>query len=184
VAPDAWKLVVMHHPPYSPRGCIFKMLGRCIGGHDDEVGLRDQLLAAFESPAGAESAPDFVVAAHNHLYARTRALDATGYPATAKETGVRYFVSGGGGAPLYRVQPLHARYAKGGSFYHFTFLRLRRDTAYFWVIDEGGRVHDSGCFAKGDPVDHCIASGGYDSEALECGGAAPAAPGTCPAPRP
>jgi hypothetical protein len=186
-APEgAWTLTVMHHPVFSPRGCVFRFLGKCIGGHDDEEGLKAQLRTAWGA-AGAEDRsngphhPDFVVTAHNHFYARTHALDGLGYPATETGSGVRYFVTGGGGAPLYRQQPLHARYARGGSFHHFAYLRLTADTAFFWAVDDHGRVRDAGCFRKGEALDRCIARGTYTSDTLACGDVAPA-DAACPTP--
>src|SRR5205814_138584 len=148
----AWTFTVMHHPAFSPRGCVFRFLGHCVGGHDDEAGLKAQLQGAW-GPAADDRAnglyhPDFVVTAHNHFYARTRALDGLGYPTRQDGAGVRYFVTGGGGAPLYRQQPLHSRYAVGGSFHHFVYMRLQPGTAFFWAIDETGHVRDSGCLHR------------------------------------
>lgn len=167
----AWTLVAMHHPLYTPRGCAFKLLGRCLGGHGDYPSLRDQLHPAFglTGPGAGEGvAPDLVFAAHNHLYARSRALDATGY-AAREPGGIRHFVTGGGGAPLYRLQPLHERYAAGGSFHHFVYLRMRADDAFFWAIDERGNVRDAGCFRRGESRDGCIARGAtYTSAELTC----------------
>jgi hypothetical protein len=169
-SPSTWTFVAMHHPLYTPRGCAFKLLGRCLGGHGDYPTLRDQLAPAFgltgpRAPAGR--APDFVFAAHNHFYARSRAIDGTGYPATAGG-GIRHFVAGGGGAPLYRLQPMHERFAAGGSFHHFVFLRLRAEEAYFWAIDDKGRVRDQGCFRRGESRDGCISRGSYDTDELAC----------------
>ncbi|HUG54139.1 MAG TPA: metallophosphoesterase [Vicinamibacteria bacterium] len=184
----AWTLAVMPHPPFTPRGCVFRVFGRCIGGHDDEVRLKAQLRATW----GADLAdprsngpfhPDLVFAAHNHFYSRTYSLDGAGYRAAAPGSGVRYFVTGGGGAPLYRQLPLHARYASAGVFHHFTYLRLRPEAAYVWAIDDRGKVRDSGCFVKGEPVDRCIARGTFSSAVLACGDPAPAAD-DCPAPAP
>ncbi len=185
-APEgAWKITLMHHPVYSPRGCVFRFLGKCIGGHDDEEGLKAQLHAAWgagdDERSNGGHHPDFVFTAHNHFYARTRALDGLGYPTTGPGTGVRYFVTGGGGAPLYRQQPLHARYAAGGSFHHFVYLRLQSDAAFFWTIDERGGVKDSGCFRHDDAVDRCITQGTFKSATLACGDP-PSSNGTCPAP--
>jgi len=188
-APEgAWTFTVMHHPVFSPRGCVFRLLGSCIGGHDDEEGLKRQLRAAWgawgnDDRSNGPHHPDLVITAHNHFYARTHSLDGLGYAAATAGTGVRYFVTGGGGAPLYRQQPLHARYARGGSFHHFTYFRLTADTAFFWAIDIGGRVRDSGCFRKGEVLDRCIARGTYSSDVLACGDVAPA-DASCPAPAP
>ena len=91
-APEgAWTFTLMHHPPYSPRGCVFKFLGTCIGGHEDEHALKPQLRSAWgagddERSNGAHH-PDFVFTAHNHFYARTRSLDGMGYPAAAAGSG-------------------------------------------------------------------------------------------------
>jgi hypothetical protein len=172
----------MHHPPYSPRGCVFRLFGRCIGGHEDEPGLQRQLRAAWGATGKVDRsngphAPDMVFAAHNHFYARTRSLDGLGYPTTG--AGVRYFVTGGGGAPLYRVQPLHARYATGQATHHFTYVRLQKDVAYLWAIDDRGRVKDSACFRRGEGLDRCIARGTFTSATLACGDPAAAADG-CP----
>jgi hypothetical protein len=185
---DTWTLTVMHHPPFSPRGCVFRFLGQCVGGHDDETGLAAQLRSTWGIAPGDERTngthhPDFVVTAHNHFYARTRSIDGLGYPATADGAGVRYFVTGGGGAPLYRQQPLHARYARGGSFHHFVYMRLLKDTAFFFAVDDRGGVRDSGCFHKGEAVDRCIASGTFTSATLSCGDVVPAS-GACPALKP
>jgi len=188
-APEgAWTLTVMHHPVFSPRGCVFRLLGSCIGGHDDEDGLKKQLHAAWGATGPDDRSngpfhPDLVVTAHNHFYARTHSLDGLGYAATQPGAGVRYFVTGGGGAPLYRQQPLHARYARGGSFHHFTYLRLTADTAFFWAVDDHLRVRDSGCFRKGEVLDRCIARGTFSSATLSCGDPAPA-DASCPVPTP
>jgi calcineurin-like phosphoesterase family protein len=187
-APEgAWKITLMHHPVYSPRGCVFRFLGRCIGGHADEEGLKAQLHATWgagdDERSNGGHHPDLVFTAHNHFYARTRALDGLGYPTAQAKTGVRYFVTGGGGAPLYRVQPLHARYAAGGAFHHFVYLRLQPDVAFFWAIDDRGQVKDSGCFRQGDAVDRCIAQGTFKSATLACGEPPPDG-GKCPATAP
>jgi hypothetical protein len=51
-APDAkggvWKIVAMHHPPFTPRSCACQVLGKCIGGHGDETTLQPQLEKALE----------------------------------------------------------------------------------------------------------------------------------------
>jgi calcineurin-like phosphoesterase family protein len=167
---DVWTMVAMHHPIYTPRACAFKLLGNCIGGHGDEEKLRPQLWTAFgmEGPrASPDVAPDLFFGAHNHFYARSHPLDATGYPAQGPGA-IRHFVTGGGGAPLYRGQPLHERFAAGGSFHHFVYLRLRGEDAFFWAIDDHGKVRDQGCFRRGETRDGCIARGTYTSADLTC----------------
>lgn len=144
-----WKIVTMHHPPYTPRGCVCRLFGRCLGGHSDEVDLAKQLSLAWEDI----EPPDLVMTAHNHAYARSHPLDRAGVPVTTGKGGVRYFVSGGGGAPLYAMDQKDQRFAKALTTYHFVYFRLTANSAFFWVIDDSGNVRDAGCFAKGSNVD-------------------------------
>lgn len=145
-----WKLLALHHPPRSPRGCACRVFGKCIGGHADERALDQQLQQALE---GLEP-PDMVLAGHNHLYARSHPLDAGGKAVHEGTGGVRYFVSGGGGAPLYAINDKDdSRWARAESIYHFVYMRLTSSSAFYWTIDANGRVRDSGCFEKGSNVD-------------------------------
>ncbi|HET9317893.1 MAG TPA: metallophosphoesterase [Vicinamibacteria bacterium] len=149
-----WKILAMHHPPKTPRGCACLFFGKCLGGHSDEEALARQLDTALE---GLER-PDLVMAAHNHLYARSHPLGADGRPVREGSGAVRYFVTGGGGAPLYGIKGPDDRWAKSDSLYHFVYMRLTSSSAFFWTIDESGTVHDSGCFEKGSNVDLPLAS--------------------------
>ncbi|HEY5908624.1 MAG TPA: metallophosphoesterase [Vicinamibacteria bacterium] len=154
-----WKFVVMHHPPYTPRSCACRIFGKCLGGHGDEPRLREQLQKTFEDL----EPPDLVVAAHNHIYARSHPLDPSGQPVTTGKGGVRNFVTGGGGAPLYAIKGDDPRFAKALTMYHFVYLRLTATSAFYWTIDAGGRARDSGCFEKGSNVDHPLSpSFNYD----------------------
>jgi hypothetical protein len=144
-----WKIAALHHPPYTPRSCACRLFGRCIGGHGDEPALAQQLAAAWEDL----EPPDLVMTAHNHAYARSHPLDKDGKPVTTGKGGVRYFVSGGGGAPLYAIDSKDSRFAKALTIYHFIYLRLTARAAFFWTIDGRGQVRDSGCFEKGSNVD-------------------------------
>ena len=145
-----WKIVAMHHPPYTPRSCACRIFGKCIGGHGDEPGLRDQL----KSTLGDLEPPDMMFTAHNHIYARSHPLDASGQPVTSGKGGVRYFVTGGGGGPLYALKGEDPRFPRALNVYHFVYLRLTPAAAFYWAIDAGGKVRDSGCFEKGSNVDH------------------------------
>ncbi len=162
-----WKIVAMHHPPYTPRACACRLVGECLGGHGDQTGLRDQLNRALEDL----EPPDLMFTAHNHIYARSLPLDREGRPETRGTGGVRYFVTGGGGGPLYAIHKKDPRFAKAANIFHFVYLRLTADAAFFWTIDAGGKVRDSGCFDKGSNVDHPLApSFGYaDSLPPRCG---------------
>jgi hypothetical protein len=149
-----WKLAVMHHPPYTPKACACRIFGKCVGGHGDETGLQAQLKKALEDL----EPPDIVLTAHNHLYARSHPLDGEGRPVTNGTGGVRYIVTGGGGAPLYAVAGKDERFAKTLSVYHFVYYRLTATSAFYWVIDGGGGVRDSGCFEKGSNVDRPLSA--------------------------
>ena len=158
-----WKILAMHHPPRTPRGCACRIFGKCLGGHGDEAALAAQLDSALE---GLE-APDLVMAAHNHLYARSHPLSPDGRPVKDGIGAVRYFVAGGGGAPLYGIQGKDDdRWAKTGSIYHFVYVRLTASSAFFWTIDENGNVHDAGCFEKGSNVDLPLSADFKYSDAL------------------
>jgi len=167
-----WKILALHHPPYTPLACACSLFGKCIGGHPDEPGLQEQFREALE---GLEP-PDMMFTGHNHIYARTPALDASGAPATGDARGVRYFVTGGGGAPLYAVRGEDGRFAKVLSIYHFVYLRLTSSSAFFWALDSAGRVRDSGCFDKGSNVDYPLSPDFHYADALppRCGPDRPA----------
>ncbi len=166
-----WKIVAFHHPVYTPRACACKLFGHCIGGHADELGMRDQLARALEDLAP----PDLVMTAHNHIYARSHPLDPKGEPVATGTGGVRYFVTGGGGAPLYAVDRPDPRFAKAETRYHFVYMRLTGTSAFFWVMDARGKVRDSGCFDKGSNVDHALRADFQYDDALptRCGPQAP-----------
>jgi hypothetical protein len=147
-----WKVLALHHAPVTPRACACRLFGKCLGGHGDQPGLHEQLREALD---GLDP-PDLVMTGHNHIYARSHALDATGKPVSSGSGGVRYFVTGGGGAPLYDVAGPDSRFAKALTIYHFVYLRLTASSAFFWAIDTKGRVRDSACWDKGSNVDHAL----------------------------
>ena len=149
-----WRIVAMHHAPHTPRACACRILGKCLGGHGDQPGLIAQLDEALEDL----EPPDLLFAAHNHIYARSHPLDRSGQPVTAGKGGVRHFVTGGGGGPLYAVKGEDRRFPKALTVHHFVYLRLTADSAFYWTIDAGGKVRDSGCFEKGSNVDHPLAA--------------------------
>ncbi|MQA98848.1 MAG: hypothetical protein GEU78_00910 [Actinobacteria bacterium] len=70
---DIYTVVAMHHPVFSP------------GTHGSTPGFRPDLPRLFRA-AGV----DLVLAGHDHLYSVTKSL-----------RGIRYVVTGGGGAPTY-----------------------------------------------------------------------------------
>jgi hypothetical protein len=157
-----WKILALHHAPYSPRACACRIFGRCIGGHADEPELQRQLAKALEDLAP----PDLVFAGHNHIYARSHPLDREGRPVSSGTGGTRYFVTGGGGAPLYSVNRDDSRFARALTVYHFVYLRLTSSAAFWWTMDEGGMVKDSGCFEKGSNLDQPLAASFRYDDAL------------------
>ncbi|HET8644163.1 MAG TPA: metallophosphoesterase, partial [Vicinamibacteria bacterium] len=48
--PGSWTFVAMHHPPWTPRGCAFRALGRCVGGHGDDEAVQRALFPTFIAP--------------------------------------------------------------------------------------------------------------------------------------
>jgi hypothetical protein len=179
-----WKLVAFHHPPFTPDGCVFKVATLCVEGHKDEVGLQGQLkwiwaladadegrpaIGAADPPAVPEPVrivPDAFLTAHNHFYSRTRPLGREGVPVSGysaasdasrpgRDRGVRYFLSGGGGAPLYEIKkPWSERIASAQKIHHFVYFRLTDAAAFYWAIDSKGKVRDAGCFHRGSDQDH------------------------------
>ena len=63
------------------------------------------------------------------------------------------------------------RFPKALTTYHFVYLRLTASAAFFWTIDAGGRVRDSGCFEKGSNVDRPLSANFDHDDALppRCG---------------
>jgi hypothetical protein len=86
-----WRIVVVHHGPWSS------------GPHGDNVLLQDakvpELLRSHKV--------DLVISGHDHIYERGAA------------DGLAYLVSGGGGAPVYRVKKSEATSRKVESTRHF-----------------------------------------------------------------
>lgn len=72
-AGDRWTIVAFHHPMFSP------------GTHGSSMTLRRQLKPTFE-----RRGVDLVLNGHDHIYSASRPIE-----------GIRYVVSGGGGASLY-----------------------------------------------------------------------------------
>jgi predicted phosphodiesterase len=92
---DLWTVVAMHHPVYSPGD-----------GHGSEPGFRPKLPRLFR-----KRGVDLVLQGHDHIYAVTKSL-----------RGIRYVVTGGGGAGLYGCtsKPFNARCAERHHFLYVT----------------------------------------------------------------
>lgn len=134
-----WKVVTLHHPPQTPRGHA-SFLGR--GGHVRELGLEAQI-----GPLLRRHEVDAVFAGHNHFYARM-----------APRSGIRFFVSGGGGRPLYDMDKA-PDLAAAGKFHHFVYVRATASRFEYYAIDTAGRSRDAGWFGKGDPADTALPTG-------------------------
>ncbi|MBK9037157.1 MAG: metallophosphoesterase [Myxococcales bacterium] len=110
--------VVMHHPPYS------------ISIHGGQRDLRERWTPLFEKYGVAA-----VFSGHDHCYQR------------AEAGGVHYFVSGGGGAPLYargrRITALDAAAVK----------RYERVSHYLRVHVVGDRVEVTAVRVDGTPIE-------------------------------
>lgn len=93
---NRWKIVVFHHPVYSP-------------GHEHgpTPGFRRLLNPIFRAKG-----VDLVLNGHDHIYAVTKPIKR-----------IRYVVTGGGGRSLYHCRPAwFSRRCR--SRYHFTFVRV------------------------------------------------------------
>ncbi|MBA2313353.1 MAG: metallophosphoesterase [Actinobacteria bacterium] len=94
-AGDRWTIVAFHHPVFSPGT-----------GHGSTSGFRPNLPRLFR-----RRGVDLVLNGHDHIYAVSRALK-----------GIRYVVTGGGGAGLYGCRPswFSARCVAKHHFLHVT----------------------------------------------------------------
>jgi hypothetical protein len=128
-----WKFVFLHHPAYSS------------GNHGSTAEVQTHLVPVFET-----TGVDVVFNGHDHDYERTCPI-LDGMCTTPQDGGVVYYVTGGGGAPLY---PAGSDWftAYSDSLYHF--LRVEVDDCWLRVdaIDANGSIFDS------YEIDHCGSS--------------------------
>jgi hypothetical protein len=113
--------VVMHHPPFS------------ISLHGGQRDLRERWTPLFEKYAVAA-----VFSGHDHCYSR------------GERHGVRYFVSGGGGAPLYPRGPRPSALDKA------TIVVFERVLHYLRVTINGDQIEVSAIRADGTPIETTI----------------------------
>jgi hypothetical protein len=120
-----WRIAVVHHGPWAS------------GPHGPNANLLDagipELLRTHHV--------DLVLSGHDHIYER------------GSSEGLKYLVSGGGGAPLYRIDRLQPMSLKAEAAYHF--IEISATPANMKIIARrvDGTVLDRCGFAKGEPWD-------------------------------
>jgi 3',5'-cyclic AMP phosphodiesterase CpdA len=116
-----WRIVVVHHGPWSS------------SLHGNNLKLRNGgLIDVFHAHK-----IDLVVSGHDHVYER------------GEENGLMYLVSGGGGAPLYKVGDPIPSTKSGESTYHFIEASVDGDTFAMTAIRPNGSHIESCRFQKG-----------------------------------
>ena len=143
-----WRIVVVHHGT------------RSSGPHGDNAHLRDgkipDLLLAHRV--------DLVIAGHDHIYERGTA------------DGLPYLVSGGGGAPLYRVKKAQATSRHYESVHHFVDASASAVAIQFVAIRTDGSTIERCALRKNKGWDCDGASSGLPATS----GGAPAASSSLP----
>lgn len=113
-----WKFVSYHVPSVN------------FGGHWSDWRQAEAL------PAFAAAGIDFVITGHSHQYERFRPVEPTG-----RGNWVTYITAGGGGAPLYPVEP-SSHHACAKAIYHFCLFHIKGDKLAMDTIDVDGHVID------------------------------------------
>jgi predicted phosphodiesterase len=116
-----WRIVVVHHGPWSS------------GPHGDNKLLQDAKIPALLR----EHKVDLVVSGHDHIYERGTA------------DGLPYLVSGGGGAPVYRVKKAEATSRRYESVRHFVEATVSPVAIQFVALRSDGSTIESCALAKG-----------------------------------
>ncbi len=120
---DRFVIAFVHHGPYSS--------GRH-GGHEEmlAMNLPQQL---------RDGGVDLVFSGHDHMYERGEA------------NGLKYVVTGGGGAPLYRVNDAIAHQLAFEPVHHFLRMHVEGGRLEMRVIRKDGSLLEECSFAKGEP---------------------------------
>lgn len=126
--------VVMHHPPYSVS---------LHGGHRD---LRERWTPLYE-----KYGVDAVFSGHDHVYSR------------AERGSVRYFVSGGGGAPLYPRSPRASAIDKAATKYfervnHYLRIHIWGDLVEVTAVRTDGTVIETTTWGSPPPPEEVVAT--------------------------
>ena len=112
-ATETWKIVTMHHPPYSG------------GWHGSDMSVRDAFVPLFE-----QYGVQLVLTGHDHDYQRSEEIN-----------GVTYVVSGG--AALLRPTALADFSVVAWSTYHFTDIAVWSDHLDLQAVDQNDDVIDA-----------------------------------------
>jgi acid phosphatase type 7 len=112
--PTGWLFVVMHEGP------------RSSGPHGDSDALRDAGIDRLMRRMRV----DLVISGHDHAYER------------GDDEGIRYMVSGGGGAPLYPRRSVRSHTKVFASTHHFVRVDIDGDRATFTALRVDGSTID------------------------------------------
>jgi hypothetical protein len=156
-----WRIAVMHQGPWSS------------GPH----GANAMLVAAHVPELLAAHRVDLLFAGHDHIYER------------GDSAGMKYVISGGGGAPLYRASKI-ASTRKAESTYHFVEVTTASEAIRVLARRIDGSVLDHCGIRKGGGWDCDMRDGQVEARMSELGPeaaapespTAPAAPPAHPAP--
>jgi hypothetical protein len=111
---DRWTVVSFHHPVFSS------------GEHGSTPGFEDWMPKLF-----ARKGVDLVVNGHDHLYSVTESV-----------RGIRYVVTGGGGASLYDCTGDEPKVVLCKSRHHFLFVRVTYQAMKVTAVPAKGKVLD------------------------------------------
>jgi hypothetical protein len=131
-----WRVAVVHHSPWSsgPHGGNTKLL---------EAGVPEMLAAHHV---------DLLLAGHDHIYER------------GQVGGIKYLISGGGGAPLYPVGHPIAQSRKSESAFHFVEVHATTDAMSIVTHRVDGSILDRCGFARGARWDCDVAPPGPQAQ--------------------
>ena len=124
-----WKFILLHEPGWSA------------GGHSNAIGVQNRI-----QPLCTEYDVQFVLAGHNHYYAR------------AAVEGIFHITTGGGGAPLYTPDMDHPNIVKISKTNHFCKVEIDGDSLTFTAINKDGSIIET--FRTGQIPDDVIEHAG------------------------
>jgi hypothetical protein len=123
--PSACTAVIWHRPLFSS------------GPNGDNSDMRDVWRTLYEFNV------EIVINGHDHIYERFAPQDPDGRPDPIR--GIREFVAGTGGAPLYQVQSVRANSEERATTWGVLSLTLTPGMyAWEFIPVEGGSYHDAG----------------------------------------